>query len=79
MKNEINKINFFFMVFQMKIPLKLSLLVIIIFCSYFRAIFWAGTYFKVEPRDAYSENAPLLRHYPIHIMSLMETYKSRTM
>jgi len=50
----------------MKTPLELSLLVIITLCSYFRAIFWASTYFKVEPRGSYSENAPLLGHYPTH-------------
>lgn len=47
-------------------PLELSLLVIITLCSYFRAIFWVGTYLKVELRDAYSENAPLPGHYPTH-------------
>jgi hypothetical protein len=50
----------------MKTPLELSLLVIITFCSYFRATFWASTYFKVEPRGAYFENAPLLGHYATH-------------
>ena len=47
-------------------PWELSVLVIITLCSYFSAIFWVGTYLKVEPRDAYSENAPLPVHYPTH-------------
>jgi hypothetical protein len=32
----------------------------------FRTIFWADAYLKVEARGAYSENAPLPRHYPTH-------------
>jgi len=47
----------------MKTRLELNLLVIITLCSYFKAIFWASTYFKVEPRGSYSENAPFLGHY----------------
>jgi hypothetical protein len=48
----------------MKAPLELNLLVIITLCSYFRAIFWASIYFKVEPRGSYYENAPFLGYYP---------------